>query len=154
MNVRNPWEEPMRLALDQARTARNYGEVPVGAIVLDSQGAVLAAAYNHTLKNLDPAGHAEILALRSAAATVGNYRLTGCTLVVTLEPCLMCLGAMFHARIAGLVFGARDPKAGAVLSRLNVNDLSWMNHRIWVVEGILSEECSCILSDFFAARRQ
>lgn len=144
----------MLLALEQADLAGKHGEVPVGAVVLDSGGRVLAAARNQTLQLTDPAGHAEIVALRQAAARLGNHRLSGAVLAVTLEPCLMCLGAMVQARIAGLVFGARDPKAGAVLSRLNVNDLHWLNHRFWVVEGVLAEECGTVLRDFFQARRR
>jgi len=123
-------------------------------VVLDAAGQTLATAYNQTVTRADPAGHAEILALRKAAAKVGNHRLTGAVLVVTLEPCLMCLGALMQARVAGLVFGARDPKAGAVLSRLNVNDLHWLNHRFWTVEGVLSEQCAAALHEFFQARRK
>lgn len=143
----------MVLALQEAGLAREQGEVPVGAVVLDPVGQILATAHNQTVTQADPAGHAEILALRKAAAKVGNHRLTGSVLVVTLEPCLMCLGALLQARVAGLVFGVRDPKAGAVLSRLNVNDLDWLNHRFWTVEGILAEECGQVLRDFFLARR-
>ena len=151
---KNPWEEPMRQALVEAKAARDRGEVPVGAVVLDSSGTLLSAAHNRTLTDQDPAGHAEMLALREAAIKVGNHRLTDCVLVVTLEPCLMCLGALIQARIAGLVFGARDPKAGAVLSRVNINDLDWLNHRFWVIEGVLAEESSKLLSSFFAERRR
>lgn len=144
----------MHLALQQAEMAGEQGEAPVGAVVLDYCGDVLATAHNQTVLQVDPAGHAEIVALRMAAARVGNHRLNGAVLVVTLEPCLMCLGAMVQARIAGLVFGARDPRAGAVLSRLNVNDLHWLNHRFWVQEGVLADECAAILRNFFQARRQ
>ncbi len=144
----------MLLALEQADLAGKQGEVPVGAVVLDAGGMVLAAARNQTLRLTDPSGHAEILALREAAARVGDYRLSGAVLAVTLEPCLMCLGAMIQARIAGLVFGARDPKAGAVLSRLNVNDLDWLNHRFWVLEGVLAKECGKVLREFFQACRK
>ena len=150
---KSPWEEPMRRALAEAGAARNSSEVPVGAVVLDQSGTCLAGAHNRTVTGLDPVGHAEILALRQAAATVGNHRLTGCVLVVTLEPCLMCLGALVQARIAGLVFGVRDPKAGAILSRININDLDWLNHRFWVIEGVLASECGELLSAFFARRR-
>jgi tRNA(adenine34) deaminase len=144
----------MILALEQAGLAERQGEVPVGAVVLDAGARVLAVACNQTLRLTDPAGHAEMLALREAAVKVGNHRLSDAVLVVTLEPCLMCLGAMIQARIKGLVFGARDPKAGAVLSRLNVNDLHWLNHRFWVMEGVLAEECGKILHEFFQARRK
>lgn len=148
------WAVPMRRALAEARTASNNAEVPVGAVVVDQAGSILAATHNRTLSSVDPCGHAEILALRAAARTLGNHRLTGSVLVVTLEPCLMCLGAMIQARVAGLVFAARDPRAGAVLSRMNVNDLDWLNHRFWVIEGILAEECGSLLRDFFAQRRK
>lgn len=143
----------MSLALEKAEAAKNQGEVPVGAVVLDNAGRVLAATHNQTLTRHDPTGHAEIMALRRAAANVGNHRLTKAVLVVTLEPCLMCLGAMIQARVAGLVFGARDPKAGAVLSRINVNDLDWLNHRFWTVEGVFADKCTALLRDFFQARR-
>ena len=144
----------MRMALVEARAAGDCGEVPVGAVVLDRRGTLLSAAHNRTLATRDPAGHAEMLALREAATKVGNHRLTDCVLVVTLEPCLMCLGALIQARVAGLVFGARDPKAGAVLSRININDLDWLNHRFWVIEGVLAEESSKLLGSFFAGRRK
>ncbi|HDQ40446.1 MAG TPA: nucleoside deaminase [Desulfonatronum sp.] len=144
----------MQLALEQAELAGRQGEVPVGAVVLDASGGILAATHNQTLDQVDPAGHAEILALRQAAAKVNNHRLTGAVLVATLEPCLMCLGALVQARIAGLIFGVRDPKAGAVLSRINVNDLDWLNHRFWTVEGVLAEKCATVLQDFFQARRK
>lgn len=150
---RNPWEEPMRLALSEARTASDHGEVPVGAVVLDRNGALLSATHNKTIANREPSGHAEILALREAATKVGNHRLTGCVVVATLEPCLMCLGALIHARVAGLVFGPRDPKAGAVLSCININDLDWLNHRFWVIEGVLAQESSALLDSFFTGRR-
>lgn len=148
------WDQAMRLALTQAALAGSRDEVPVGAVVLDAAGHVLAAAHNRTVDRADPAGHAEILALREAAAKAGNHRLMGAVLVVTLEPCLMCVGAMVQARIAGLVFGARDPKVGAVLSCLNVNELHWLNHRFWTVEGVLADDCARILRDFFQARRK
>ncbi|SDB11658.1 tRNA(adenine34) deaminase [Desulfonatronum thiosulfatophilum] len=143
----------MRKALDEARTARDIGEVPVGALVINPNGEILAAAHNRTESDVDPSGHAEILALRQAAKNVGNHRLTGSVLVATLEPCLMCLGAMVQARVAGLVFGARDPRAGAVLSRINVNDLDWLNHRFWVLEGVQAEESATLLREFFTQRR-
>ena len=151
---KKPWEESMRLALTEARIARDRGEVPVGAVVLDRSGSLLSTAHNRTVTGHDPVGHAEILALREAAIKAGNHRLTDCVLVVTLEPCLMCLGALIQARVAGVVFGARDPKAGAVLSRININDLDWLNHRFWVIEGVLAEESSNLLGSFFAGRRK
>ncbi len=144
----------MRLALAEAQTAWDRGEVPVGAVVLDRAGTLLSVARNRTLATQDPTGHAEMLALREAAIKVENHRLTDCVLVVTLEPCLMCLGALIQARVVGLVFGARDPKAGAVLSCININDLDWLNHRFWVIEGVLAQESSDLLGSFFAGRRK
>lgn len=143
----------MGVALDNARLAAKQDEVPVGAVLLDADGRQLAAGHNFPISSHDPTGHAEIRCLRAAASTVGNYRLPGNILVVTLEPCLMCLGALVHARVAGVVFGAADPKSGAVLSCLNGAELPFFNHRFWVVNGVLGDECSQLLSGFFAAKR-
>lgn len=144
----------MDVALRQAHEAGSLGEVPVGAALLAADGELLAQAHNAPLGLNDPTAHAEMLCLRRGAQAVGNYRLTGSILAVTLEPCLMCLGAMVHARIAGLVIGARDPKAGAVLSRLKGLRLPFLNHQFWVLEGIMAEECGTILSSFFLRRRK
>ncbi len=144
----------MKMALKQARLAEKKGEVPIGAIVLDPNGQILARACNAPISQNDPAGHAEILALRKAARKIKNYRLTGCVLAVTLEPCLMCLGALVHARVGGLVFGARDPKAGAVVSRMQGTQLEFLNHGFPVLEGVLADECGDLLSRFFQARRK
>ena len=142
----------MRLALAEARRAEAAGEVPVGAVIA-IDGEIVARGYNQPISSHDPTAHAEIVALRAAAAAAGNYRLTGATLVVTIEPCVMCVGAMVHARIGTLVYGAREPKTGAVASTLRLlEDGSW-NHRVSVVSGVLEEECRTILQDFFRQRR-
>jgi tRNA(adenine34) deaminase len=146
-------EHYMRLALDQAYAAEAAGEVPVGAIVVSPTGEVIGAGNNQVLRSNDPSAHAEIVALRAAGLTLSNYRLLDCTLFCTLEPCAMCAGAILHARIARLVFAARDPKAGACGSVLSVMNHPSLNHRAEVTEGILSEECSSMLTNFFRARR-
>ncbi len=142
----------MRVALEQAASAQARGDVPIGAVVLDPDGSVLAAAGNEREQAQDPTAHAEILALRSAARAVGSWRLTGCTLVVTLEPCTMCAGALVLARVERLVFGAYDPKAGAVASLFDVVRDSRLNHRVDVRGGILETDCGALLTDFFASR--
>lgn len=144
----------MELALDQAMLAAETGEAPVGAVLLNPLGTVLATAYNQNIALADPSAHAEILCLRQAAHAVGNHRLTGCILAVTLEPCLMCLGALLHARVAGVVFAARDPKAGALVTHLDGANLPFSNHRLWVLEGVLAEESRALLKRFFLARRK
>jgi len=145
----------MARALKQAWQAGRRGEAPVGAVVIEiATGRILAEAGNASIARNDPTAHAEILAMRQAGQALGNYRLNGTLLAVTLEPCLMCLGAMVHARIGGLVFGARDPKAGAVVSTLNGLDLPFLNHRIPVMEGVLAGECGQTLTRFFAVRRK
>jgi tRNA(adenine34) deaminase len=150
--VASQWDAAMRLALDQAASALAGGDVPIGAVVLDGGGSVLAAAGNEREQAQDPTAHAEILALRAAARALGSWRLTGCTLVVTLEPCTMCAGALVLARIERLVFGAYDPKAGAVASLFDVVRDSRLNHRVDVRGGILEAECGALLTDFFASR--
>ncbi len=145
-------EQFMRLALDEARRASAAGEIPVGAVVtLD--GRVIASAANRTMTDGDPTAHAEIVALRAAAKTLGNYRLAGATLYVTLEPCAMCAGALVHARVARLVYGCDDPKVGAVNWCLRVLERPMLNHRVEVTSGILADECSVLLREFFEARR-
>jgi tRNA(adenine34) deaminase len=141
----------MRLALEEARRAETHGEVPIGAI-LAAAGKVVAAGFNQPIGTGDPTAHAEIVALRSGAAALSNYRLTGSTLYVTLEPCLMCVGAIVHARVTTLVYGAADLKGGAVHSILRVDELG-LNHSFDVVDGVLAEECGTLLVDFFKARR-
>jgi tRNA(adenine34) deaminase len=142
----------MRVALADARRAGARGEIPVGAVVA-IDGRIVGRAGNDSIRRHDPTGHAEIRALRRAARRVGQYRLTGATLVVTLEPCLMCMGALVHARIARLVYGATDPKAGAATSLYRVAEDRRLNHRFPVDGGMLADECGALLREFFAARR-
>jgi tRNA(adenine34) deaminase len=142
----------MLLALDQARLAARHGDVPVGAVVIDQAGNVLAAARNEREIRHDPTAHAELLALREASRRLRSWRLTGLTLVVTLEPCTMCAGALVLARVARLIFGAFDPKAGAVSSLFDVVRDPRLNHRVEVRGGVLEAECSALLKDFFANR--
>jgi len=142
----------MRLALDLARAAAAAGEIPVGAAIV-LEGRIVAQAANRTIADVDPTAHAEIVALRAAASAIGNHRLAGATLYVTIEPCAMCAGAMVQARIARLVYGADDPKGGAVRSCLQVLDHPALNHRIEVISGVLAPECAAVLQTFFAARR-
>ena len=142
----------MRLALDQARMASMHGDVPVGAVIIDQAGSVLAAAGNEREIRRDPTAHAEILVLREASRRLRSWRLTGLTLVVTLEPCTVCAGALVLARIERLVFGAFDEKAGAVSSLFDVVRDPRLNHRVEVRGGILEVECGALLKDFFAGR--
>jgi tRNA(adenine34) deaminase len=147
------WVDAMGWALTQARAAADAGEVPVGAVVLDRAGAVVGAGRNAREGSADPTAHAEVLALRAAAAALGSWRLTGCTLVVTLEPCTMCAGAVVLARVARLVYGAADPKAGAVGSLWDVVRDRRLNSRPEVVAGVLAPACAAVLREFFAPRR-
>lgn len=142
----------MRLALDEARAAVRHDDVPVGAVLLGPSGAVVAAAGNERERAQDPTAHAELLALRRASQTLGSWRLTDHTLVVTLEPCTMCAGALVLARVGRLIFGAYDPKAGAVASLWDVVRDPRLNHRVEVRGGVLEAECSALLRDFFASR--
>jgi tRNA(adenine34) deaminase len=142
----------MLLALDQARLAARHGDVPVGAVVIDQAGNVLAAAGNEREIRHDPTAHAELLALREASRRLQSWRLAGLTLVVTLEPCTMCAGALVLARVDRLIFGAFDPKAGAVSSLFDVVRDPRLNHRVDVRAGVLEAECSALLKDFFANR--
>src|SRR5271163_1369687 len=144
--------EFMRAALQEGRDAAARGEVPVGAVVA-IQGHIVSRSGNRTITDTDPTGHAEIIALREAALRVGNYRLSGATLYVTIEPCAMCAGAMIQARIDRLVYGADDPKGGAVRSCFSVLGHPQLNHRIDVTSGVLSKEAATLLQDFFAVRR-
>jgi tRNA(adenine34) deaminase len=143
----------MELALEQAALAAASGEVPVGALVI-KDGEIIGQGHNRNLLDSDPTAHAEIIALRQAAARLGNHRLTGCTMVATIEPCSMCAGALIHARIARLVYGASDPKAGAAGSTLQVINHPSLNHRMEVTAGVLAEKCSEILQKFFRQKRQ
>ncbi|GAA4052755.1 tRNA(adenine34) deaminase [Nonomuraea soli] len=146
------FEEPMRQALAQARLAAGRGEIPIGAVVVSGEG-VIGAAGNDREASHDPTGHAEILALRQAALARRSWRLTGCTLIVTLEPCTMCAGAAVQSRVDRIVYGAQDLKGGAVGSLWDVVRDRRLNHRPEVIAGILEEECSVILKEFFALRR-
>ncbi len=144
----------MALALEEARAGAAAGEVPVGAVLTDDQGRVLARDHNRPLSTNDPTAHAEILVLRAAAARVGNYRLTGTSLYVTLEPCPMCAGALLQARVARLIYGAADPKSGAVGSVLDLSAHPGLNHRFEVQGGVLAGPCAEVVRDFFAAARE
>jgi tRNA(adenine34) deaminase len=148
-----PYDAAMRLALREAARAPAHGDVPVGAVVVGPSGAVLAAAHNDREGSGDPTAHAEVLALRAAAAALAGWRLAGCTLVVTLEPCTMCAGALVLARVDRLVYGADDPKAGAAGSLWDVVRDRRLNHRPEVVRGVLEDVCSGVLRDFFAGHR-
>lgn len=143
----------MGVALELAREAASCDEVPVGAIVV-KDGEIVGRGFNQPIGRRDPTAHAEVVALRDAAARLGNYRLPSCTLYVTLEPCVMCIGAMFHARIARVVFGAPDPKTGAAGSVIDLFREPRLNHHAEVVGGVRAAECGALLSAFFAARRQ
>lgn len=142
----------MQRALELARRASEEGEVPVGALVV-KDGEAIGEGWNHPIKLHDPSAHAEMIALRAAANRVGNYRLTGTTLYVTLEPCVMCAGAIVHARVQRLVFGATDPKAGAVSSVYDVISRPRLNHAVEWTGGVMEDECGALLRDFFRARR-
>jgi len=145
-------EDYMHLALELASQAQAVGEVPVGAVVV-KDGEIIGRGYNAPILRNDPTAHAEIMALRDAAQNIGNYRLVGCELFVTLEPCLMCAGAIMHARIARLVYGASDPKTGACGSVANAFAEQRLNHHTGVKAGVLADECGFMLSEFFAMRR-
>lgn len=145
-------ERWMREALVLARKAEAEGEVPVGAVIV-KDGEIIGRGWNHPISAHDPTAHAEIVALRAAAQAVGNYRLTGTTLYVTLEPCAMCTGAMVHARVKQLVFGASDPRTGAAGSVFNLAQTDVLNHRLDVTGGVLADECGQLLKVFFARRR-
>jgi tRNA(adenine34) deaminase len=142
----------MGMALAEAREAAASGEVPVGAVVV-LDGRVVGAGFNRPISGHDPTAHAEIVAMRRAALAIENYRLSGATLYVTLEPCLMCVGAMVHARIGLVVFGATEPKAGALVSTQRAHESPWLNHRLRVAGGVREEECRSLLQAFFQQRR-
>jgi tRNA(adenine34) deaminase len=144
--------EYMHLAIEQARAAALRGEVPVGALVV-LEDRILAAAGNRTITDCDPTAHAEIVALRAAAQKVGNYRLVGAALYVTIEPCAMCAGALLQARVARLIYGADEPKGGAIRTCMQVLDAPALNHRVTVTPGVLAEESAALLQSFFATRR-
>jgi tRNA(adenine34) deaminase len=142
----------MRAALEQAREAERHGEVPVGAVVV-LDGAIIGRGYNQPIGSHDATAHAEIVALRDAGRRAGNYRLTGATLYVTIEPCQMCVGAMIHARIARVVYGTREPKAGAIESAMRAHEHPALNHRMTATGGVLEDECRTMIQEFFEGRR-
>lgn len=142
----------MRLAIAEAARAAARGEVPVGAVVvLDTQ--VIGTGFNQPIASIDPTAHAEIVALRAAATALGNYRLTGAALYVTIEPCLMCVGAMIHARVGLVVYGAAEPRAGALVSAVRAHETPGLNHRLAVLGGVLEPECRTMMQDFFRQKR-
>jgi len=153
VNGLSGYADSMRTALSASAEVAGTGDVPIGAVVFDASGVELARACNERELTGDPTAHAEVLALRRAAAVVGSWRLEGCTLVVTLEPCTMCAGALVLARVSRVVFGAWDPKAGAVGSLWDVVRDRHLNHRPEVVGGVLADECGALLKDFFAGHR-
>ena len=143
----------MQIAITEAERARNLDEVPIGACIVSADGELLAAASNRTITDNDPTAHAEILAIRLAAANIGNYRLTGATIYSTIEPCAMCAGALVNARISRLIFGAHDERFGAVETKFRLCDSPDLNHRIEIVSGVRADECRHLIQDFFRERR-
>ncbi len=150
---REQFERLMRAAVAQARLAEAMGDVPIGAVIARG-GEIIAAAHNRRVIDADPTAHAEMLAIRSAAESVGDWRLTGCTIAVTLEPCPMCAGAIVLARLDRLIYGAADPKAGAVETLYRICSDDRLNHRVEITSGVLADECSRLMSDFFRRQRQ
>lgn len=148
------WRELMAPAFAEACKAAKAGEAPIGAALFTLSGDLIASAHNAPIALNDPTAHAEVLCLRKAAQQLENYRLPNTVLAVTLEPCIMCVGALLHARVAGVVFGARDPRAGALVSNLDGHALPFANHHLWTVEGVLAEESSRLLKRFFLKRRK
>lgn len=147
-----PHDALMEAALEEARRAQRAGEVPIGAVVAIG-GEIVGRGFNQPISSGDPTAHAEVAAIRAAAERVGNYRLTGAALYVTIEPCLMCVGALVHARVGTLVFGAAEPKSGAVVSAVRGAELPGLNHRFEVVAGVREEECRALMQAFFRDRR-
>ena len=143
----------MDLALEEAKKAGQIGEVPIGAILVADSGKILSAAHNQTIKKVDPTAHAEILALRDTAIKINNYRLIDTTLFVTIEPCMMCMGALVHARVKRVIYGADDSKWGAAGSIYNFSEDQRLNHRIEVIKGVREENCRKLMQDFFRAKR-
>lgn len=146
-------EKYMQLALVEAEKAAQIGEIPIGAVLISQNGDILASAHNQTISLNDPTAHAEILALRDTARKVQNYRLLNTILYVTIEPCVMCMGALVHARISQLVYGAKDPKWGGAGSLYNLATDSRLNHRVEIVEGVCKDECRALMQDFFRSKR-
>ena len=148
------YERFMAAAIEQALAARDKGDVPIGAVIVrDDDGEIIAAAHNRRIIDSDPTAHAEILAIRAAAASIGDWRLSGCTMIVTLEPCCMCAGAIVLARMDRVVYGASDPKAGAVDTLYQLCSDPRLNHRLDIVAGVCAEKCGQLLTDFFRAKR-
>lgn len=147
-------ERCMRLAIEQAQIAGRMGEVPIGAVITDKSGQVISNGYNLREASNDPTAHAEILAIRKSGEALGSWRLEGTTVFVTIEPCLMCVGAIILARIGRLVFGARDPKAGAVVSVYTIGSDCKLNHEFEVIEGVCKDDCSNLIKDFFKTLRR
>ncbi len=147
-------ERFMRLAIEQAEIAGRIGEVPIGAVITDKSGRLISSGHNLRESANDPTAHAEIIAIKKAGKELASWRLDGATIYVTIEPCVMCMGAIILARISRLVFGARDPKAGAVMSVYNIGSENKLNHRIEFTEGVCSDECSNLLKDFFRTLRK
>ena len=143
----------MLIAIEQAREAEEHGEVPIGAVLVDASGQVLAAGRNRTIGDSDPTAHAEIVALRLGAIAVNNYRLPGCTMYTTIEPCAMCAGALVNARISRLVYGARDERFGAVETHFRICDNDVLNHRMEITDGVLADESRALMQAFFRNRR-
>ncbi len=143
----------MQAALDQARRGLESGEVPIGAVIVVN-GEIVARAYNRPITSVDPTAHAEVIALRAAAKATGNYRLTDASVYVTLEPCLMCVGALVHARVREVIYGAVEPKTGALVSSMRALETPGLNHRFAYVGGVLEEECRGLVQQFFRAKRQ
>nr|WP_321514257.1 nucleoside deaminase [uncultured Pseudodesulfovibrio sp.] len=148
------WRSFMDVAFQEACKAAKMGESPIGAALFDTDGTFITSAHNQPISLNDPTGHAEILCLRKAAAIKKNYRLTNTIMAVTLEPCLMCTGALVHARVQGVVFAAPDKRAGAMVSNLDGHALPFTNHQIWTIEGVMGDECSALLKRFFLERRK
>ena len=153
LNMEMDYDQLMGEALLEAEKALKKGEIPVGAVLAGPEGEIIARGYNHPISLNDPTAHAEIIAIREAGVLCGNYRLPGTILIVTIEPCIMCMGAAINARVSRLVFGAYDPKAGAAGSIYNLNDDSRLNHRIEVVSGIRADECRDLIQAFFKNKR-
>ncbi len=150
----NTHENFMGIALDEAKKAGQIGEVPIGAILVSENGTVLSAGHNQTIKQVDPTAHAEILVLRAAAIKVHNYRLLNTSLFVTVEPCMMCMGALVHARVKRIIYGATDPKWGAAGSLYNFSEDFRLNHRVEIITGVREEECRELIQAFFRAKRK
>lgn len=148
------WRGFMDVAFEEACKAARAGESPIGAALFSKDGELIAKAHNSPIGSDDPTGHAEINCLRKAGERLKNYRLNDTILAVTLEPCLMCTGAIIHARIAGVVMGALDPRAGALVTNLEGHDLSFTNHKIWTVSGVMEDECAALLKRFFLEKRK